>query len=252
VSRMTTPHDLSIAGSRLQEFLTALAHSPDISVAAGVVAELMGALPWPLLVTADSGELVAVSPAAAALLGGNSEALVGHLLTEELDMLPSEALRPGVFLAQRRQADGTVLAVELEVRPCTLRTGSTLLVIAVRDLTQEQHLLEERLRTAELEGIFRIIATVNHKINNPLFGLMATLQLLTDELGTPSLPVQRKLARMQECCERIKQITDDLSRVIRPARRSYAAGEGMVDLARAMSEIGDIDGGQECLSGDDR
>ncbi|HEY3416820.1 MAG TPA: histidine kinase dimerization/phospho-acceptor domain-containing protein, partial [Armatimonadota bacterium] len=86
-------------------------------------------------------------------------------------------------------------------------------------------------------GTFRTIATVNHEINNPLFGLLATLQLLRDELADAPPSVLRKLERMGECGERIKKITDNLSRVIRPARRTYAAEEGMLDLARATGDL---------------
>jgi nitrogen-specific signal transduction histidine kinase len=111
-------------------------------------------------------------------------------------------------------------------------------MIVLWDVSQEQQALKERLKSAELEGISRTIATVNHEINNPLFGLMATVQLLRSELQPTSPTVEKKFQRIGECCERIQHIVDKLSHVIQPARRTYAANEGMLDLSRAMGQHG--------------
>lgn len=188
--------------------------------------------PWPLLLADADQRIQAVNSAAAALLGQTASALCGEPL-QTLFPIENPAELPNChWTVMIAHPDG---AFPLEVSSCAApsASGSPTYVLQLLDRRQDRLLFEEKVKTAELAGIFRTIATVNHEINNPLFGLMATLQLLRDELGPQAPSVEKKLDRMDKCVERIKQITDDLSQVIRPARRTYAAEEGMLDLDRA-------------------
>lgn len=74
------------------------------------------------------------------------------------------------------------------------------------------------VKAVEIAQITQTITSVNHDINNILFGLMATAQLLMMELDGTSASVQQKLTRINDCCERIKQMNDRLAAVREPLR----------------------------------
>ncbi len=190
------------------------------------------ACPWPMLLAGADRRIVAVNAAAEALLAQPADALLGEVIETLFPIEDLAALPNSHWTVMIAHPDG---AFPVEVSSCLAPSPPEApeYVLQLFDRRQDRLLFEEKVKTAELAGIFRTIATVNHEINNPLFGLMATLQLLSDELGAQTPSVVKKLDRMEKCAERIKQITDDLSQVIRPARRSYAAEEGMLDLNRA-------------------
>ncbi|HOF88017.1 MAG TPA: histidine kinase dimerization/phospho-acceptor domain-containing protein [Armatimonadota bacterium] len=190
------------------------------------------ACPWPLLLAGADRVIQAANVAAERLLARAAAELVGQSVETLFPVEHPEALADGRWTVMIAHPDGPF---PVEVSACAAPTapGGAAYVLQLHDGREDRLLFEEKVKTAELAGIFRTIATVNHEINNPLFGLMATLQLLRDELGPQSPSVEKKLDRMEQCVERIKQITDDLSQVIRPARRTYAADEKMLDLERA-------------------
>jgi nitrogen-specific signal transduction histidine kinase len=189
---------------------------------------------WPMLLVDAEQRVLAANAPAARLLVRDADALRGQPLSSAL--VPEADADPQDERWTAVNSDG--IALEVSASRIHLHDGRAGTLLLLRDRSQERLLLEEQVKTAELTGIFGTIATVNHEINNPLFGLMATLQLLRQELGPQSASIERKLDRMEQCSERIKQITDDLSRVIRPARRTYAADEGMLDLDRATRAPG--------------
>ncbi len=190
------------------------------------------ACPWPMLLAGADHVIQAANTAAERLLARGAEELVGQSVETLFPVEHPEALADCHWDVMITHPDGPF---PVEVSSCAAppEPGGAAYVLQLHDRREDRLLFEEKVKTAELAGIFRTIATVNHEINNPLFGLMATLQLLRDELGTQPPSVEKKLDRMEKCAERIKQITDDLSQVIRPARRTYAADEKMLDLERA-------------------
>ncbi|MHB9131877.1 MAG: histidine kinase dimerization/phospho-acceptor domain-containing protein [Armatimonadota bacterium] len=246
-------HQLTEVCDRIASLVAAPNGTP-MSVPLGeVLSFYFSSTPWPILLGNSSGALLNINPAAERLLERTAERVSGLPVSEVLQVDESITPRTGGVAAFARRADGSRQLVEMTSSEVRLADGRLVTLMVLRDLSNEQLLLEERLKTAELAGIFRTIATVNHEINNPLFGLTATMQLLHHELGVISDSVEKKLDRMAECCERIKQITENLSQVIRPAQRTYAAGEGMLDLARATSIGGGLPSLQQesPLSADD-
>jgi hypothetical protein len=192
---------------------------------------LFSLFPWPMLQVEDV-YIRRVNAAAEHLLGRSAPELCRMRLDEVLASQESPTAG-GEALLIAHCGDGGDKYVQRVDLPVGVPAPEGFIGVALIDQTREQELLNERLKTAELSGIFGTIATVNHQINNPLFGLMATLQLLEEELKPSTPSVQRKLTRMMECAERIKQIAEMLTRVVRPARGTYAGGEGMLDLVAA-------------------
>jgi len=192
-------------------------------------------MPWPIMICDEDQGIIDANPAVESLFQRTSSELLGHNITEYL-VITEEELKLSPFATTRRLLLPNVesLLVALLQTPLDIAPGKKIIFTVIMDMSLALGMQQEQLRSAELVGIFQTIATVNHELNNPLFGLMATLQLLTEEMKDADPAFVRKLARMTECSERIKQISDNLSQVVRPARRIYAANEDMLDLERAL------------------
>ncbi len=197
---------------------------------------LITQMPWPIIICDEKQEIIDANPGMETLLRRSLPEFRGHNLDEYL-VETNEKLKLSQFATMRRMvlpSEETILVAQYQT-PLVTASDRTILFTVIMDMSLALGIQQEQLRSAELVGIFQTIATVNHELNNPLFGLMATLQLLTEEMKDADPAIVRKLARMTECSERIKQISDNLSQVVRPARRIYAANEDMLDLVRASA-----------------
>ncbi|HEY3378586.1 MAG TPA: histidine kinase dimerization/phospho-acceptor domain-containing protein [Armatimonadota bacterium] len=206
------------------------------SSAAVDLSSLYAHMPWAIMLIDETEHVLCANSQCAALLRRDAEQLPGLALHDLLVAGEDELPRASGEIASVVCPDGTRFLVETTNTQVVLDDGHRITMVILRDMSQEQILFAERLRSAEFDGVSRTIATVNHEINNPLFGLIATMQLLRGELHDAPPSVDKKLQRIGECCERIQQIVDKLSQVMQPARRTYAANEGMLDLARATGK----------------
>lgn len=195
---------------------------------------IVSQMPWPIMFCDDNHVIFFANSALKELFNRPLQGIIGHCDDEYLK-ITDEKLEISEFAIMHHLElpDKKSLSVARYQTPIILADRGMILINVIMDMSLAVGMQREQMRSAELLGIFQTIATVNHQINNPLFGLMATLQLLTEEMKDSDPAIVKKLARMTECSERIKQITEDLSQVVRPARRVYAANEDMLDLMRA-------------------
>lgn len=228
--------ELTRFGTRLASLPICLATRPDDGLPVAVTDPFFLRSPWPLLVVDAAGRVLDLDPAAAALLERQRQEVRGLPLTAILQIAERATQELVSGTAYLLRPDGARLVVEMRMSSLFLHEGHAVTLVGLHDLSQEQSLSEARLKTAELTGVFRTVATVNHEINNPLFGLMATLQLLREELRGAEPGILKKLDRMLECSERIQQITGDLARVKHPSQRPYVSDAGMLDLATSSQE----------------
>ncbi len=196
---------------------------------------LITQMPWPIVICDENHLILDANSSLEKLFLRPFNEIIGHSDDEYLK-ISEEQLKPSQFANMCRLVlpNGKELLVAVYLTPLTIADGRAILFNVIMDTSQAANMHQEQLKSAELVGIFQTIATVNHQINNPLFGLMATLQMMTEEMKDADPAVKRKLERMTVCAERIKQITDELSQVVRPARRIYAENEGMLDLGNAV------------------
>lgn len=196
---------------------------------------LITQMPWPIVICDNNHIIIDANPSLEKLFLRPFHEIIGHPSDEYLKAT-EEKLGPSQYSNMHHLLlpAGKELLVAVYATPLTIAEGRTILFNVIMDMSLAVDMQEEQMKSAELLGIFQTIATVNHQINNPLFGLMATLQMMTEEMKDADPAVKRKLERMTVCAERIKQITDELSQVVRPARRIYAEKEGMLDLGNAV------------------
>ncbi len=205
---------------------------PEEALAATLPFLAVRGLHEPCFVLDEAHHILYANPPAEAALGAPRASVEGRPLHT---VLRTETAVPEAgYFGSLEHHDGAARLVAYFACPVVLSGGrqSTLLLFHV--LLADESQREEQLRSAEYTGIVQTIATVNHTINSPLFGLLITAQMLEGETNA-SPAVSKKVRRIIECAERIREVTELLSRVIRPARGTYAADEQMLDLSGATA-----------------
>ncbi|MEI7832824.1 MAG: histidine kinase dimerization/phospho-acceptor domain-containing protein, partial [bacterium] len=165
-------------------------------------------MPWPIMICDEDQGIIDANQGLEELFQRKLPDIIGHN-TDEFFLATEEKLKLSPFADVHRLQlpNKESLLVAQYQTPIVIAPGRTILLYVVIDMSLALDMQQEQMRSAELVGIFQTIATVNHELNNPLFGLMATLQLLTEEMKDADPAIVRKLARMTECSERIKQIS---------------------------------------------
>lgn len=79
--------------------------------------------------------------------------------------------------------DGREKWLERSLSPIFNTKGETEFVIeAIRDITAQHQLEQEKMKRTKLEGVVEMAGTVAHELNSPLFAALGAAQLLRDEL----------------------------------------------------------------------
>jgi len=81
---------------------------------------------------------------------------------------------------------------------------------AVRDITDQQLLEQEKLERVKLEGVVEMAGTAAHELNSPLFAALGTAQLLRDDLTSGEMmdEMDMIIRNMQKMGELTRQMTD--------------------------------------------
>jgi PAS domain-containing protein len=232
------PSDPATVAAQAQSIAAAIAARlpmlpvPQQALAASLPTLAVRLLREPCVVLDAQKQILFINAPAEAALGMPSATLEGRPLAE---VLRTETVAPeDGYFGSLLALDGSSKLVSYVCCPVQLPDGQRATLLPFHVLLGSESQYEERLRSAEFTGVLQTVATVNHTINNPLFGLLITAQMLESE--TIDLPaVSKKVRRIIECAERIKEVTELLSGVIRPARGTYAADESMLDLSGATA-----------------
>jgi PAS domain S-box-containing protein len=189
-----------------------------------------------------AGIVTFMNPAAAAMLGANQEALVGHCCHDFLhtsDGVPgplascsicSCTLLPIARVSSRtstfRRAPGESFPVEYTTSTTVSATGErTGVVVTFRDITERQAV--ERLKS-------EFVSTVSHELRTPLTSIRGSLGLLAAGL----------LGELPEKGQRMLDIaignTDRLVRLINDILDLERMDSGRVELRRRAVDAGDL------------
>jgi K+-sensing histidine kinase KdpD len=91
---------------------------------------------------------------------------------------------------------------------------------------------------ARSEAVVETAVTINHEVNNPLTAVLGNIQLLLLNADDYPPEMRAKLRAVEESALKIKEVTQNLMRVIEPSVVEYTTGLKMVDLARSkLKEI---------------
>jgi two-component system, NtrC family, sensor kinase len=106
-----------------------------------------------------------------------------------------------------RRADGSVLPVELVLKPIDLE-GQPAAAVTCRDLSYQAKLETQLVQAAKLSAVGQLVAGVAHELNNPLTTIKGYAQLLPGEGVSPA--VAADLKRVEDAADRCRRIVGDL------------------------------------------
>jgi len=117
--------------------------------------------------------------------------------------------------------DFLVKPVENEELLARIRSG-----VRIHNLQHELKLIEHS------KAIVEMACTIGHKINNPLSGLVFSVQNLESELKDKNVEgVEEDLEIIHQSVERIKNLTQELVKLDRPELINYADDKKMLKLS---------------------
>lgn len=180
--------------------------------------DLVEYLPAGLCILQDD-RLVYVNPALTAILGRSREELLALDPDElgldwpstelpELDDLVDSMELPASPLQKARRADGSVINVEVAARGIPYGEGEATVAV-ITDVTREQALEAQLLRTQKMQSIATLAGGVAHDYNNLLTGIAGYTGILRNRLVREGLPT-REAEGIDQLRERGGEMTQKL------------------------------------------
>jgi K+-sensing histidine kinase KdpD len=97
----------------------------------------------------------------------------------------------------------------------------------------------EDIVKARAEAVVETAVTINHEVNNPLTAVLGNIQLLLLNADEFSPDIMEKLKAVETSALKIKEVTQNLMRIIEPSVIEYTTGLKMVDLQRSLMKSED-------------
>lgn len=171
--------------------------------------EIVRAMPSGLLTSDAYGHVSFANPAAEAIFGVPSPAMLGNSLDE---IIPGAIGAPrGRRIERRVQTPRGELILGLSVTP--LAGGEGLLVV-FQDLTELRRVETELERIDHLATLGRLSAQLAHEIRNPLAAMRGSAQMLaSDGAGGPSERLARLIVRESD---RLAELVEGYLKLARP------------------------------------
>ena len=188
---------------------------------------IFSAMQDPALVVSEEGVILDVNPATAIAAKRRRKDIVGKGVCEILHggrspgaICPLEAIlldkKNRVFETELRGLQGNYMMTISPLKEFAGKTGVALLL--ARDLTEEQLMKAEALRSAQLASVGELAAGVAHEINNPINGIINYAQILKDS------------SLQKEEAERF------LDRIIKEGKRIAGITKNLLDFSRKREE----------------
>lgn len=94
---------------------------------------------------------------------------------------------------------------------------------------------EELIEKNRLAAITETTLALGHEINNPLLAIRGNLELLDYDLAETELKEDTKgrLSKIKGDCERIRQVTEKMSKLSKPVSTSIFGESKMIDLTQS-------------------
>lgn len=159
-----------------------------------------------LLVVDEKGDISSANQAAAAILGYDSDSLVGRRVTEFWQDAPATALSkrsdelPEQMTIKLRHRNGRFVPVTLTISPLAAPQQGQQLLVSITNLENAKQLDETLSHTQRLASIGTLTASVAHELNTPISIIAATCSNLRHEIEDNSLSAEQ-LARYIEMIE---------------------------------------------------
>lgn len=209
---------------------------PPVAMLKQVLIPFADAVPWPVIVVADSGAVLYVNEALrdAAPSADGSPRSLEQLFPEYFEALQGEVpwLTPQNVAVARHRA-GRVIHERVWVRP--LPKGACLIIM---DETRQRELEVGHAQTARLASLGFMLASVSHEISNPLAAIRSILQILQSKRGESPATVQKGLVNIAISVRRILSISRKLNLFARVGDESASAFSVDTAIEEAVALFG--------------
>jgi PAS domain S-box-containing protein len=109
-----------------------------------------------------------------------------------------------VTVLDQLESEGGPKWFERHLAPILDNDGEVSFVVeAVRDITDQKLLEQEKMERMKLQGVIEMAGTAAHELNSPLFAALGTAQLLRDDL-----PTREMVAEMDMIIRNMKNMSD--------------------------------------------
>lgn len=131
--------------------------------------------------------------------------------------------------------------VEVTVYPIRDKSGEIIQYIHMsKDITNKKQLEEERIKASRLKGIYDLVVTVNHEMNQPLAVIAGYCELLLKEaeqdgkVSKIALSINKATWRLAELVKKVGRLKEKKIDMIKTTE--YGNGETMIDLNSAEGD----------------
>ncbi|MFN0111096.1 MAG: two-component system sensor histidine kinase NtrB [Blastocatellia bacterium] len=106
--------------------------------------------------------------------------------------------------------------LDVYVSPLTIDRETRGRVVALVDVTEEEHVREELRRNRTLSAVGQITAQVAHELYNPIGAIKLNIELLEMQVGDGDDDLKQSVARLKRGSEHLSTIVTDLRYLTRP------------------------------------
>lgn len=145
--------------------------------------------------------------------------------------------------------DGTRFPIEAHARAITYK-GKMVYQTAIRDLTEQLRIEQERLSNERMRGVLEMAGAVCHEINQPLMALQGFMEILSSNADFKKKPFKH-LHKMEEQVERIKVLIHKMMNITKYETKDYAGGQKIIDLDQATTDSHAPSTGTEDMENDE-
>lgn len=139
----------------------------------------------------------------------------------------------GTDLFECVRKDGTHFPIEAHARAITYK-GKMVYQTAIRDLTEQQRIEQDRISHARMRGVLEMAGAVCHEINQPLMALQGFMEILSSKVDRTQNTF-KNIPKMEEQVERIKELTHKMMHITKYETKDYAGGQKIIDLDQATA-----------------
>jgi len=200
--------------------------------------EIFNGLNEPVLVLDDKNRILAINPAAAAVLAIDAARSVGLSIDESLDGHSLLAHLPGEngTSEMRIGVDDQERCFEVRVSALydrkALQLGRT---VVLQDITQRKRTDAVKHESERLQGVLEMAGIVCHDLSQPLMALLGYSDLVALELPRDDA-LGLKLTKLTEQIQRLNDISQKLMRITRYETRNYLDSK-IIDIDKSAETI---------------
>jgi len=144
---------------------------------------------------------------------------------------------PVLMLTAKREASDMILGMEVGANDyITKPFNPEELVARVRVHLRIKALEKEAAARVELETALGMSVTLQHKINNPLTGVVGNIELLKDWEKLSKEDIDEAIESAYVCALRIKNIIKQMGKLNRVISTPYIGDQKMIDIDKSLGD----------------